>query len=229
MSTFVNEGEEPVGHVVPEVEDAVGAAVKSVAEHHVRLALEDGLEQDRVVARVVLEVGVLDDDDVPARLGQTRADRRALAAVDGVPDEAEALGARRTSFSTMAAVSSFEASSTTMISRARSSGRGVDPRDDLRDGVLLVVGGHDDRDECSSHGSDGTTEPPGCPGYASRQARGAWSMRPERTSSSRRDICSAVRRQLKPPTHLRPRSRSSSRKSASASTRYIASDRSMAS
>jgi hypothetical protein len=48
-----------------------------------------------VVARGVLKVGVLDDDDVRARLGHTRANRRALAAVDRVPEESETVRTRR--------------------------------------------------------------------------------------------------------------------------------------
>ena len=40
---------------------------------HVGPALEDRLDQPRVLGRVVLQVGVLDDDDVAGRVLEARA------------------------------------------------------------------------------------------------------------------------------------------------------------
>jgi hypothetical protein len=65
----------------------VRAAVEAVAEHDVGLVLEDGLEQQGVVARIVLEVGVLDEDDVAGHVSQPGADGGALALVTLVDDQ----------------------------------------------------------------------------------------------------------------------------------------------
>ena len=51
------------------------------AVDHIGLAPDDRLDQARVVLGVVLEIGVLDDHDLAARLRQRGADRRPLAAV----------------------------------------------------------------------------------------------------------------------------------------------------
>jgi hypothetical protein len=92
--TMLGAGEPAVGHVVPEVEHAVGAAtVEAVSEHHVGLALEDGLEEHGIVARIVLEVGILDQDDVAARGGDASPHRCTLAAVRRVPEHAQVAGA----------------------------------------------------------------------------------------------------------------------------------------
>jgi hypothetical protein len=57
------------------------------AEDHVGLALKDRLQEHRVLPRVVLEVGVLDEDDVAGGRGEPRAQRGALALVPFVEDD----------------------------------------------------------------------------------------------------------------------------------------------
>ena len=57
------ERQHPVADRMPEIEDAMAARrpEKARAVDHVGLALENRLEQQRVLARVVFEIGVLDD------------------------------------------------------------------------------------------------------------------------------------------------------------------------
>ena len=75
------EGEELVRDVVPEVQDAARGAREAGAVDDVGLALEDRRQELRVVARVVLEVGVLDQHDVPGRLREAPPEGGALALV----------------------------------------------------------------------------------------------------------------------------------------------------
>src|SRR5574341_180384 len=80
-------GEEPIPDVVPEVEDAVRPTMESVAEDNVGVAFQDWLEEPRVVLRVVLQVGVLDEDDVAGHVLDGGADRCSLAAIARVEEE----------------------------------------------------------------------------------------------------------------------------------------------
>lgn len=70
-----------VSHRVPVEQHAVGSAQEAATEHGVRVALEDRLEQGWIVARVVLEVGVLHQDHVAAGFAKAALQRRALAAI----------------------------------------------------------------------------------------------------------------------------------------------------
>ena len=56
-------------------------------------AVDDRLDEARDVLRVVLEVGVLDDDDVAGREREARAQRRALAHVLGLQVNAHLVAA----------------------------------------------------------------------------------------------------------------------------------------
>src|SRR6185312_17549866 len=67
------EGQKAIGLEVPEIEHAVGAAVKAVAEDRVGVPAEDGLQQYRVVGRVIFQIGVLHQDDVAAGLSEAGA------------------------------------------------------------------------------------------------------------------------------------------------------------
>ena len=82
VNMFERSVSRPLPTRVPEVEHAVRlAADEARAEHDVGLALEDRLHQPRVLARVVFEVGVLDDDHVAGRRGESRAQRGAFALI----------------------------------------------------------------------------------------------------------------------------------------------------
>ena len=91
-----------VAHVVPEQEHPVRSAQKARAVDDIGVAFEDGGQELRIVARIVLQVGVLDDDDLAAHLGLSGPERCPLASValmaqdDEVgPDDAlEELGRR---------------------------------------------------------------------------------------------------------------------------------------
>ena len=74
--------QEAVGGVVPEVEDTVRAGrEESRTVDDVRAAFDDRLDEDRVLGRVVFEVGVLDHDDIAGCFRKTGSDRRAFALV----------------------------------------------------------------------------------------------------------------------------------------------------
>ena len=116
-----HEREQPVADRVPEVEDAV--PVRRCRESASRTRrrpspVEDGPEQDRVLLRVVLEVGVLDDDEV-ARRGAHAGARPPRPS----PGCAAAAGRGRrpvpSSSLRMSRVPSVEPSSTMTISRSR--------------------------------------------------------------------------------------------------------------
>ena len=86
------ERQHPVPDRVPEVEDAALAASEEPrAVHDVGVSLLDRPEQLRVLARVVLEVRVLDDDDVAGRLLKTRRDRGALSHVLRLQEDPDAV------------------------------------------------------------------------------------------------------------------------------------------
>jgi hypothetical protein len=88
------EGEEAVAEGVPEVEDAVAfAAGEAGAEDDVGDAGGDGFDEAGVLGGVVLEVGVLDDDELALGGGDAGAEGGALALVDGVSEEGDAGGA----------------------------------------------------------------------------------------------------------------------------------------
>src|SRR5262249_48733451 len=74
-------GEDPVRQPVLEAH-AGDRPVEAVPVDDVRPAALDRLDECRIVRWVVLEVGVLDEDDVAARVLQTDADGSALAHVD---------------------------------------------------------------------------------------------------------------------------------------------------
>ncbi|MNL50354.1 hypothetical protein D3C87_1733660 [compost metagenome] len=63
------------------------AAREARAVDHVCLVLDDGLHQDGVLGRIVLEVGVLHDDDLASGLPEAFAQSRALAHVLRLEDD----------------------------------------------------------------------------------------------------------------------------------------------
>ena len=58
-----------------------------MTDHWDNPAGTDGFEDGRVVGDLVLQIGVLDEDVVPRRVREGRADRRALAPIALVPDQ----------------------------------------------------------------------------------------------------------------------------------------------
>jgi len=70
--------EHGIDQTMPEVQHAAGCADETRSEHGVGLAFQDWLEQLLIPARVVFQVGVLDDRHVALHLFDRRADRRPL-------------------------------------------------------------------------------------------------------------------------------------------------------
>jgi hypothetical protein len=69
--------------------DALWAAEKTGAEDYVSAAIENGFEEFGVVARIVFEVGVLDEDDVSGNLGEATAERCALSLIVSLEKDAK--------------------------------------------------------------------------------------------------------------------------------------------
>ena len=131
-----------VPHAMPEEQHAMRPAEKARSEHRIGPPVQNRLQERRIVRRVVLQVGVLDDDDVALRLREAGPQRRALAlvalvvedahviALDPVHDLARAIGRGVVHDDDFLAVR-----------------RGLDLPDDLGDEVLLVVNRDDDREQ----------------------------------------------------------------------------------
>ena len=85
------------------------------AEDDVGLALDDRLDELGILRGVVLEVGVLDDDDLAGGMAEPGAERGPFALVLLVEDDRQVAVARRRSSRRISRVPSFEQSSTTMI------------------------------------------------------------------------------------------------------------------
>jgi hypothetical protein len=68
---------------MPEIEDAVAArrAEEPRTIHHVGFPFKDRLQKQGVFSRVVLEVGVLDDQHVACGLAKATRHRRAFALI----------------------------------------------------------------------------------------------------------------------------------------------------
>ena len=82
------QSEDLVGDVVPEIVDTLRAAEETGAEDHVGAAIEDGFEEFAVVARIVFEVGVLDQDDVAGDFSEAAAEGGAFALIFGLEKNA---------------------------------------------------------------------------------------------------------------------------------------------
>jgi hypothetical protein len=78
-----------VGNVVPEIVDALRPAKKSRAEDDVGAAVDDGFKKLVVVARIVFEVGILDENDVAGDFGKATAESGALALIVSLKKDAE--------------------------------------------------------------------------------------------------------------------------------------------
>ncbi len=75
------QSEHLVGDVVPEIVDTLGATEETGAENYIGTAVEDGFEKFAVVARIVFEVGVLDENDVAGEFGEAAAEGCSFALI----------------------------------------------------------------------------------------------------------------------------------------------------
>src|ERR1039458_3340308 len=75
---------------MPEVQDAMRrAAQKTRAKSSVRLALDQGLEHQRILGRIVFQVGVLNNDVVAGGFLDATAQRRSFAHVIRLQNDAD--------------------------------------------------------------------------------------------------------------------------------------------
>src|SRR6185312_15090650 len=78
---IAEEREGMIAHIMPEVEHTMRAAVETIAEYHIGKTFQNGLEQLGIIARIVFEVGVLNQDHVDGRVFEPGAQSSALALV----------------------------------------------------------------------------------------------------------------------------------------------------
>ena len=93
----------------------MGLADEPRAEDDVGLVLDDRLDELGILLRVVLEVGILDDDDVAGGVSEAGAQGGPLALVAVVEDDLQVAVAACSSSRRISRVPSVEQSSTTMI------------------------------------------------------------------------------------------------------------------
>ena len=146
VKTFDMSVRQPVADGVPEIEDAVpvGAAEEPGSVDDVGLARENGPEQDGVFLRVVLEVGVLDDDEIARRGAHAGPDGRALPHVARLQEDPDAVLAVELPEDVPRAVLRAVVHDHDLALEV-SEVDGEDPREDLADRPALVVRRHHDR------------------------------------------------------------------------------------
>ena len=138
MSRLERKGQDrPIAHVVPEVQHASGPALKRPREPYTTSAspLSTRLEQGGVVARVVLEIGVLDQHHVAAAASEMpRRNGRTLALGCIVCSRTRTRSSAASSFLAISSVRSREPSSMMTNSAHRARGEnshGARPRASL--------------------------------------------------------------------------------------------------
>jgi len=77
---------------MPEIENAngAGATAEPRAIHYIRLAFEDGLDEPAVFGWVVLQIGILNDDNLRGGVREAGAKSCAFASVDLMAEELDA-------------------------------------------------------------------------------------------------------------------------------------------
>src|SRR5262249_49795470 len=129
---------------VPEVEHAMRLADEPRAVDDVRVVLDDRLDELGILGRVVLEVGVLDDDDLAGGLAEPGAQRGALSLVAVVEDYLQvAVASLHLAEDLAGAVLRAVVDDDDL----RADRDLADPAEDLVDGLLFVVAGDDDRED----------------------------------------------------------------------------------
>ena len=178
-----HERQELIGDHVPEHDGTPRTAQEARTVDDVGDAVLDGLEQHGVIARVVLEVGVLDQDHVAAGGRECRCARPRPC--PGCA-RAGARGRRLAVFSPARSsrLPSCEPSSTTMISEAAPVC--AHPLENLPNIVDFVVDGNDDGE---LHGAAHYTRPACDPARGARRAGGSGRERSGRISKC---VCQAA-------------------------------------
>src|SRR5207253_5200070 len=83
-----NEREKAVTNAMPEVKHAMRSAEKATAEDSIRAAIENRPQQFGQLGRIVLEVGILNDNDVAGCLLNSSAHGCALALIVRLQNQA---------------------------------------------------------------------------------------------------------------------------------------------
>src|SRR5713101_127503 len=143
---IADRGQEAVGEEVPVVEHPVLPAVEAVAEHHVSPVLQDRTQERRIVARIVFEVGVLDQDDLAARTGEAGTEGGPLATVFLVGDDPDRPGMLRRESLELPGRSVRRAIVDHHQLALEIEGRSTHALDDLADRGGLVEDRNDDRE-----------------------------------------------------------------------------------
>jgi len=120
-------GEEAVAKSVPIIQHSVRFADETAAVDDIGLALDDGPKEFGIVVRIVFQVRVLNEYDISGGDGETIAQGRSLALIDGLLEQADLHAGKKSAGSSanLAAVPSREQSLTQMISRVNPCGRGA--------------------------------------------------------------------------------------------------------
>ena len=113
--------QQPVGDHVPEQVHASRSRHEARAVDDVRLTAQERAEQTRNLARVVFEIGILDDDELAGRLLDAGANGGPLPLVLRLEDETDVRIALGEAVSRISREPSVDPSSTTMISLSRST------------------------------------------------------------------------------------------------------------
>jgi hypothetical protein len=149
------EREDAVADGVPEVEHSPRRAGETRSVDDIAAAIENRLEELSVVVGIVLEVGVLDEDDIPRGDFDPVTYGGALPFIDSVDDQAKGVASAGLSFDHDLIASIAQPEPGELLARAVGGaivdddellidGDLADTTDDLRDGVALVVGRHND-------------------------------------------------------------------------------------
>jgi hypothetical protein len=126
---------------VPEEENAVRASQEAAAVDDVGAAIQDGLEELGILPGIVLQVGVLDENDIPPGLGKSGAQGPALAGVALVKEDLDLRrGKLRKDFARPVSRSVIDDDDLLLQPDIDS----LDPAEDFLDGVFLVEDGDDD-------------------------------------------------------------------------------------
>ena len=131
------ECEKPVGHVVPEQQDAMRAAGKARSVHDVGAPVEDGLDEFGIVGRVVFEISILDEKNVAGRVLETCADGGTFAAVNRVRVKLDVGGAGNTIEDFSRAIRGGVVDKNNLLGKIAGIG-GADTADNFLDGVSFV-------------------------------------------------------------------------------------------
>jgi len=80
-------GQDPIGNHVPIKDGTACAAQKAGAIDNIRDAFFDRLEEGGILTGVIFKISILDDDNIPDRVLDARADSGTFAQIPGVGND----------------------------------------------------------------------------------------------------------------------------------------------